>query len=587
MPRIRKKTSKRVNLHKRARIKDKARETRKKQRRDTKRNPQWKSKKAKDPGIPANFPYKDQILAEIAEERRQAAEAKEKRKEDKQAAKLAGGDALVAGTSTTPGTNGTLKAVHPVASDDEDAPILLNPDYPHFQAIFEKSDVILHVLDARDPLSFRSSQIESLVSKKSEQRIVFVLNKADMCPRESVAAWAAYLRASHPTLIFSASGDGPKAFQNALGVNTALELLGEWAEQKNEDLVVAVVGTTNVGKSSVINALSRKPSCPVYKLSNKPIQTPSTTMYPQEIVVNVREKSIRLIDTPGLFWEYPDDASKEDAASLKARDILLRSRGRIDHLKDPLPPLSHIVPNAKKQDLMLQYNLPAFADNDVGAFLNGVARSNNLLTKTAEPDKILAARIVLRDWNTGKFPRFTLPPSSPPTSNTTDTTLSGVHAKDDAVLSKLRTRTEFRRSGGLVKMNSGGICERTLILDAEWVSPEDSEPSGDEDEDEEMLDFHGNDGDDEDDDDEDEEDEEEDGDGDGDEDDDEEESEVELPPLPSKRKRPSEPPKGSSIPKKRVTFDLQKPARGIKLPSKHAPLNQNIKKSIVALQKRR
>ena len=27
--------------------------------------------KAKDPGIPNNFPYKDQILAEIAEERRQ------------------------------------------------------------------------------------------------------------------------------------------------------------------------------------------------------------------------------------------------------------------------------------------------------------------------------------------------------------------------------------------------------------------------------------------------------------------------------------------------------------------------------------
>ena len=65
--------------------------------------------KAKDPGIPANFPYKDQILAEIAEQRRQAAEAKEKRKEEKQAAKLAaaevGDDALVAGPSTTPSTN--------------------------------------------------------------------------------------------------------------------------------------------------------------------------------------------------------------------------------------------------------------------------------------------------------------------------------------------------------------------------------------------------------------------------------------------------------------------------------------------------
>jgi hypothetical protein len=68
-----------------------------------------------------------------------------------------------------------------------------------------------------------------------------------MCPRESVAAWAAYLRTSHPTLVFSASGDGSKAFRGyALGVTAALELLGEWATQKGDDLVIAVVGTTNV-----------------------------------------------------------------------------------------------------------------------------------------------------------------------------------------------------------------------------------------------------------------------------------------------------------------------------------------------------
>ena len=34
---------------------------------------------------------------------------------------------------------------------------------------------------------------------------------------------------------------------------------------------------------------------------------------------------------------------------------------------------------------MLLYNLPAFADNDMGAFLNGVARLNNLLKKVCTP----------------------------------------------------------------------------------------------------------------------------------------------------------------------------------------------------------
>ena len=62
-----------------------------------------------------------------------------------------------------------------------------------------------------------------------------------------MAAWAAYLRTSHPTIIFSASGDGPEASKDSLGVTAALELLGEWSKEKGKDLVVAVVGTTNVG----------------------------------------------------------------------------------------------------------------------------------------------------------------------------------------------------------------------------------------------------------------------------------------------------------------------------------------------------
>lgn len=61
-------------------------------------------------------------------------------------------------------------------------------------------------------------------------------------------------------------------------------------------------------------------------------------MHPQEVAVEAAGRFIRLIDTPGLFWEYPEDASKDDVTSLRARDVLLRSRGRIDHLKDPLPP---------------------------------------------------------------------------------------------------------------------------------------------------------------------------------------------------------------------------------------------------------
>ena len=146
----------------------------------------FQRRESKGPEILANPPHKDQILAEIAEEWRRATGAEEKRREDKQAAKLAPAEAegdvqTLAGPSTAPGMKGTGGTTQPAVSDNEDAPISLNPEYPKFQAIFERSDIILHVLDARDPLSLRSSRTESLVNKKPQQRLVFVLNKTGAC----------------------------------------------------------------------------------------------------------------------------------------------------------------------------------------------------------------------------------------------------------------------------------------------------------------------------------------------------------------------------------------------------------------------
>jgi nuclear GTP-binding protein len=49
--------------------------------------------------------------------------------------------------------------------------------------VIENSDVILEVLDARDPLSCKSLQLEELIrSHKDEKRIILVLNKIDLIP---------------------------------------------------------------------------------------------------------------------------------------------------------------------------------------------------------------------------------------------------------------------------------------------------------------------------------------------------------------------------------------------------------------------
>lgn len=57
--------------------------------------------------------------------------------------------------------------------EEEEEPALFNRDLPDLQSVLDHADVVLQVLDCRDPLAFRSSKIEDIASK----RIIFVLNK--------------------------------------------------------------------------------------------------------------------------------------------------------------------------------------------------------------------------------------------------------------------------------------------------------------------------------------------------------------------------------------------------------------------------
>jgi nuclear GTP-binding protein len=113
----------------------------------------------------------------------QAEEEKQRRKEEKKQAATttatattrAGGDveADMAGVSTlavpVPATNAPAAAM---AVDD--VPLLIDTTVPNLRAALDIADVVVHVLDARDPLSFRSAFVER-ESKSKKQ--VFVLNK--------------------------------------------------------------------------------------------------------------------------------------------------------------------------------------------------------------------------------------------------------------------------------------------------------------------------------------------------------------------------------------------------------------------------
>lgn len=181
-----------------------------------------------------------------------------------------------------------------------------------------------------------------------------------------------------------------------------------------------------------------------------------------------------------------------------------------------------------------------------------------------------AARLVLRDWSTGKLSRYAVPPpvsGGPGTAtDVVSPALATIYAGDAALLERLPPRKEFRRSRDIVRLSPERVDDRALALDAPWFdadggSGEDGEDESEAeaigsgtDDDDAGAEFGGQDG-------SVSEEEEEDNEGEDEDEDAEDEDEVPLNPRSSiarKRKRPSspslKPQLGPTRPRKKVSF---------------------------------
>ena len=162
----------------------------------------------------------------------------------------------------------------------------------------EASDVLLEVLDARDPMGYRVKGLEQSLLEMGK-KVVIVLNKADLVPKSVVEGWIKVIQREYPCLAFKAQGSSyAKNIDNETMLASGedvIQLLKNYSRSKDikTTITVGVIGYPNVGKSSLINALKRSKVCKVGA-------TPGVTTTGQEVHL---DKNIRLIDCPGVVFD--------------------------------------------------------------------------------------------------------------------------------------------------------------------------------------------------------------------------------------------------------------------------------------------
>eukprot|EP00727_Mastigamoeba_balamuthi_P003249 m51a1_g12921 putative guanine nucleotide-binding protein (586) ;mRNA; r:689-3179 len=451
------KKSKRVSAGKRYSVEKKVRRVQAQRKRDERRksrkSPDARRKLRKDPGIPNLWPWKEDLLQSMEVQRAKIIEERQRKAESNKRARSTPGPSDVqlatAGAREQEFERREEEMRAAAIKDGEISAIAQDHSrrqfYKKFRQVIESADVLLEVLDARDPMSCRCAEAEQLANQAGK-RVVLVLNKIDLVPRDIASRWVSRLRDEHPTVAFKAStqrggsvsqqavGSAQKAPEdliqatsNCLGAEQLMQLLKNYcrtgAGASAKSITVGVIGYPNVGKSSLINSLKRTRAVGVSA-------TPGSTRDVSEVKI---DKNIRLLDSPGVVFADAD-ANKSpllSAASVRMSDKSIDASSRAEPL----------IARAPRAQLLAAYKIPEF--DSPAEFLSALARRRGKVLKGGIPDVEAAARIVLGDVAGGRLPYWVEPPQRGDGVMLEAAIVDSAAGPADSILSELPENPEF------------------------------------------------------------------------------------------------------------------------------------------------
>ncbi|KAL3465814.1 hypothetical protein BJX64DRAFT_251911 [Aspergillus heterothallicus] len=320
--------------------------------------------------------------------------------------------------------------------------------------VIERSDIVVQIVDARNPLLFRSEDLELYVKEiDPKKRNLLLVNKADMLTEKQREVWADYFEQNNIEFRFFSAhlakernearlnesesdeqslteetealdlqesgekeADGGVELPGELAISKRTNILdvdeleelflsnapedfeertvGDDAPQPPRKTTIGLVGYPNVGKSSTINAL----------LGAKKVSVSSTPGKTKHFQTLYLSPEIMLCDCPGLV--FPNFATTK--AELVVNGVL-----PIDQQREFTGPAGLVAQRIPKHFLEDVYGVTIktrpMEEGGTGIptahdVLRAYARARGFATTgQGQPDESRAARYVLKDYVNGKL----------------------------------------------------------------------------------------------------------------------------------------------------------------------------------------
>lgn len=247
--------------------------------------------------------------------------------------------------------------------------------------IIEDSDIILEILDARFIQETRNIEFEEEI-KRRQKRIIYVFNKVDLIEKKNTKLSGELI--PH-VFVSSTLRKGIKDLRDKIKIE-AKKVEREKKEPSNEKITVGIIGYPNTGKSSLINSLIGKSSAGVG----------SDAGFTKSIQKIKLSQNIVLIDTPGIIPEKEYSSQDREKISMHTR-LGARSYSQV---KGPDIVVASLMKDYSKI-LEKFYKIDAKGDSEV--LLEKLGKKKGFLKKGGEVNEDATARLIIRDWQTGKI----------------------------------------------------------------------------------------------------------------------------------------------------------------------------------------